>query len=477
LTDPQAEALTPQQWYDLIVEASADGSWYWDINADAIHCSPRLLDILGADTRENPLTSQQFVSYLHPDDRRQHTSAMERCLKGESAEFQTETRVVKRSGRVCWILNRGLARRDGSGRAYCMFGSVVDITPRRRLEDSLRAVALSTTEGVGAGFFESLVRYLSEALDCDIAIIGKVDANGGDRIKTLAVHKDGKPAPNFHYELPGTPCDTALTGRTRAYPASVIELFPDDELLREEGVEAYIGSRLLDSSNQPIGLIVALYRQPVSDVATVEDLLKIFASRAGAELERQDKVRALEDSEQRFRDFTEVSSDWFWEMDSELRFVFMSEGVERATGAPSDYFLGQTRREVLSRTTDPEVERHFQDLEAHRPFRDFVYPAETPRGRRYFSVSGKPMFDANGTFLGYRGTGSDVTDAHHARVLMRRRGTVLEMIARDAPLDEVLQEIIGIAEMQLEPLTGAIFHLQEGCLQELTASRLPDTCI
>ncbi|MEX2642025.1 MAG: PAS-domain containing protein [Acetobacterales bacterium] len=123
---------------------------------------------------------------------------------------------------------------------------------------------------------------------------------------------------------------------------------------------------------------------------------------------------ALRQSEQRFRDFAEVSSDEFWETDAELRFGRVSE---RWTFA-----IGRQRREIATNfdPQDPKWQGHLADLEARRPFRNFIYRVGYPDGtERWRSVSGKPVFDDGGTFLGYRGTGRDVTSEIEAQAALR----------------------------------------------------------
>jgi PAS domain S-box-containing protein len=121
------------------------------------------------------------------------------------------------------------------------------------------------------------------------------------------------------------------------------------------------------------------------------------------------------DAESRLRDFLEISSDWVWETDAELRFTAVSGRLEELTGVAVAEVLGKTRREVMLDTESPAARRHLADLEARRPFRDFVYVASRPNGRRWSKISGKPVFDAAGRFQGYRGIGSDVTAEHEAR--------------------------------------------------------------
>jgi PAS domain S-box-containing protein len=97
-------------------------------------------------------------------------------------------------------------------------------------------------------------------------------------------------------------------------------------------------------------------------------------------------------------------------MDENLRFTEFSGRNYKITGyRPSD-LIGRKRGEIAAESlNDPRWQKHFADLEAHRPFHDFRYWMTTPSGRLYISVSGKPVFDANGAFRGYRGTGTDIT--------------------------------------------------------------------
>src|SRR3546814_15472448 len=80
-------------------------------------------------------------------------------------------------------------------------------------------------------------------------------------------------------------------------------------------------------------------------------------------------------------------------------------------------FRSKTRQEIGAGDTDAEKwETHLADLSAHRPFREFRYIYVAASGdRQYWSISGVPLFDENGCFLGYRGTGRNLTDEYRAR--------------------------------------------------------------
>ncbi len=120
---------------------------------------------------------------------------------------------------------------------------------------------------------------------------------------------------------------------------------------------------------------------------------------------------SLTESEQKFRDFAEVSSDWLWEMDADLRFTYLSDRVETVTGIPVAFHIGKTREDLAGEDYNSEKWVTLRKAIASRSeIKDFEYSRKGPNGiQQYISVSGKPVFDVSGKFLGYRGSGTDVS--------------------------------------------------------------------
>ena len=180
-----------------------------------------------------------------------------------------------------------------------------------------------------------------------------------------------------------------------------------------------------------------------------------------AELARSGE--ALRRSEERFRDFAEASSDWFWEQDAELRFSWVSQMASmRGLVDPS---IGKKRWEIEGRDpNEPFWAAHKADLAAHRPFRDFRVERIAKDGSRlYLSISGQPVFDAAGTFQGYRGTGRNITaqveaelqrqglerQLHHAQRI-ESLGTLAGGIAHD--LNNTLVPVVALSKVMLKQL-------------------------
>ena len=161
---------------------------------------------------------------------------------------------------------------------------------------------------------------------------------------------------------------------------------------------------------------------------------------------QQQAREALLRSEQRFRDFADVASDWFWEMDDQLHITYLSRRWGEITGLDPALILGKTRRELGSSDPDREKwERHLDDLDNRRSFRDFRYLYRAENGdTRYWQVSGKPLFDEQGTFLGYRGIGTEVTAQVEIELAEKAARDLAESASREK--DAALAELNTVME-------------------------------
>lgn len=183
---------------------------------------------------------------------------------------------------------------------------------------------------------------------------------------------------------------------------------------------------------------------------------------------------ALRENQQRFRDFAETGSDWLWETGPDHRFVQISEHL-RTVGIKSLARVGQRRWDFAGdREEDPEKWRtHIAVHEAHQPFRDFLYPIVSTDGSTiYIRTSGKPVFDAEGRFIGYRGVGSDVTaevKGREAEKALRQAQAELARVTCATTLGELTASIVHEVNQPL----AAIVTNGEVCLRFLNRP-LPD---
>lgn len=130
----------------------------------------------------------------------------------------------------------------------------------------------------------------------------------------------------------------------------------------------------------------------------------------------------LRESEERFRALTELSSDWYWEQDENFRFVRFDGGLVHKAGRSGFQSLGKTRWEVGAlNMTEADWVRHREVLESHAVFRELELSENDYKGRPYWmSISGAPMFDAEGKFKGYHGIGKNITARKRAEAKIEK---------------------------------------------------------
>ncbi len=155
--------------------------------------------------------------------------------------------------------------------------------------------------------------------------------------------------------------------------------------------------------------------------------------------EHKQAASALRESEERFRDMAESASDWFWEMGPDLRFTYHSERYFEITGFLPEEKIGTTRTRFVNPTgREADSEKwaaHLADLDTHKPFKNFEYSFASNLGRVcYVRISGTPIFGSDGEFLGYRGTGTDITERKGAEKALRESRDQMRLITDNLPV-------------------------------------------
>jgi PAS domain S-box-containing protein len=195
------------------------------------------------------------------------------------------------------------------GEPYAVCGVATDISARKRVEETLASAALAVSSAQGASVFEQLVRGLAATLDVDWAFIALRDHERATCMHVLALWSDGRLSENFDYELAGTPCEKVVGRHFRIYPERLETLFPADDDFARLGMHAYAGYPLYDAHGRALGLIAVVTRRALMAPQIVEAVMKIFAVRAAAELERERMDRQLRASEASYRAIFEASED------------------------------------------------------------------------------------------------------------------------------------------------------------------------
>jgi len=374
-----AEDALRESEYKLrqIIETVPGLIWSTAPDGEPIHLNQRMLDYSGMQFED--YLHRGWEALLHPDDFPETASAFYHAIQ-TGTSYQTVHRLRRADGEFRWYHVRGEPLRDREGRIIQWYGLSVDIDEAKKAEDRLRRSEA----------------YLAEAER--LSHTGTAVYN-----ETEISYWSDEAASLFGFDpLQGIPSREAVWKR----------IHPDDLDRVNENIEHGVRERRSFANEfriiLPDGTVkhIEATNNPVFSASG--ELLEIVAT--GVDVtERKRAKQALRESEGKFRDYAETASDWFWEIGPDYKFTLLTENAFGSR--PTDRIGTAFGDHALDLETEPEKWRLMQaTLDSREPFRDFVYRGLGGNGSpMYVNASGKPVFDANGEFGGYRGTGTDVT--------------------------------------------------------------------
>ncbi|WP_411879683.1 PAS domain S-box protein [Polaromonas sp. YR568] len=300
-------------------------------------------------------------------------------------------------------------------------GTTRDTTAARRIEEKERKAARFLDDVVDNMPFAVHLKSVRDGL--------RVVAWNKEAESLYGIRREDAMGRTVHDLWPQEHADHINVSDVEVANTGVMQDFPDRVIMTRDRGTIRVHMRKLplkDSGGRVTHILI-----------TTEDIT--------ARLAAEDSLRS---SQERFRSLTQLSSDWYWELDEAFRFTRLSGGATEKADAPVESYLGKARWE----TDDTPRNRglwmaHRAQLERHETFRNFEYEHVRADGRvLVFSVSGEPVFDAGGRFAGYRGVGTDITERKQTEIALRaseaRFRTVVEALAEGVVLRDADGKII-----------------------------------
>lgn len=168
-----------------------------------------------------------------------------------------------------------------------------DITTRRQTEEWLRNIVEGTAKSTGINFFRDLVRHVAAATGARVAFAAELLTEDGLQARSLATWTGTGLGRGFTWKLDGTPAADVMNGNTIFFAEGLRKKFPNEAWLKEIAAESYLGVPFLNPAGRIIGHMGIIDDKPMSASNGLESILRIFAKRAGAELEREHMERQL----------------------------------------------------------------------------------------------------------------------------------------------------------------------------------------
>ncbi len=214
---------------------------------------------------------------------------------------------------------------------------------------ALRTIVEGTATATGTEFFYALVRELALALNVRHAFVCEL-LGSRTRVRPLAFWFNGQFVDNTEFDLDGTPCEIVIRGETVYYTHKVYEMFPRHPELKEIGIESYFGVPLVsESGKEMMGHLAVFHDQPMVKEFRGMTLLRIFAARARAELERKRAEQALRNSEERLSSILSSALDAIITIDAEQRITLFNPAAEKIFRCSAQQMLGQSFIPLLSK--------------------------------------------------------------------------------------------------------------------------------
>ncbi|MBN3960283.1 PAS domain S-box protein [Nostoc sp. NMS8] len=247
----------------------------------------------------------------------------------------------------------------------------IDITKRKQAEIALQSLIESTASTTGCDFFPALVEHISSTLDVRNTLVTEL-IDG--QVHTLGLWSDGQLQPNIAYNPKSTPCEILLKQGFYYCGSGIQQLFPNAEMLTAMQSESFMGVILSDNFGQPIGSLCIIDEKPIPDQQKFEGILKVFAARASAELQRQRAQEALQKLNQDLEVRVQQRTLDLQKSEAELSAIFNQAAVGIKLETLDGRFLkvnqklceiiGYNQAEILNKSFTDIT--HPEDIQAHQ---------------------------------------------------------------------------------------------------------------
>ncbi len=439
LRELEAALHRSEERFRAIVELS--GEWYWEQDAEYrfTMISGRDLGPAAESDLQGMIGRTRWSVNAHPvagtwEDHR-------KLLEARQPYQDFKIKFVDKSGREHFIEASGVPVFDASGTFTGYRGIGRRISSRERAEQLLRlehTVARCVTEpGSVSTVLKAIIRSVCEVQDWDCGRYFRADEEAG--VLRFA-ESWSKPGPQSDLYMQRSREVTYARGVglsgivwRSGEPVWVADVTRDARVAQrtitlEAGMHGAFIFPLI-SEGKTIGVLSFNSREIREPNEHLLQAIRTIGAQIGQFVQRKQAEEVLRESEERFRSLTELSSDWYWEQDENLRFTMVSGNLVQQVGRSPDSIIGKTRWELPTlNMTEADWAAHRATLAAHRPFRDLEWHRLDAEGNLHIAhISGKPVFDATGRFCGYRGIGRDVTRSRRREEELRRFRASMDM--------------------------------------------------
>jgi PAS domain S-box-containing protein len=299
---------------------------------------------------------------------------------------------------------------------------------RQKIEKIINEISTILVTKIGKDFFQELVKYLSQVLEVDYVFLAEITTP--EMATTLAASYHQQIIDDVELDVQYPPCSEVLKmtdHRLKVYPDKVQELFPHHIFIQSAKIQSYLGIPLFNSEQKAIGLFVILHTFPLKHTQLAEEILKIVASRAGAELERQQIEAQLRESEADLLEAQEIAHVGHWKWNKLSNEVWWSREIYRIFGiSPTQkitflFFVEQIHPEDRDRVLG-DIEATLEGAEYSNIYRI----CQLGGNIRFIQSKGQVIFDDQHNVIGMKGATVDITELKQVEIELKVLNISLE---------------------------------------------------
>lgn len=422
------------------------------------------------------LTRQLFLNFILAEDQETFNACWFNLMQTRGYQV-FKVRLSRPDGHLLYV--RIALTMAESNNEFQILLAMTDVTMVKQIEDAQTFLLGCSWARSGKDFFHALAEYLGKSLGVDCVSIDKFLDNRLEA-QTVAVYCDGHFKDNSKYPIKESAILTLMDQKSFCFTNDARKLFPHDRSLSQSEAESYSGVTLWGSEGKPIGLIGVIARKPLTDSRLIEMVLKQVSIRAAAELEhrqleetilqsrdeleilvkqrtaelersneqlrteinrRQQQEKSLVIAEEKYRTVADFTYNWETWVNPQGAFIYVSPSCERISGYTVEEFMNDPH--LFIRIIHPQDQQmainHFtqaladKNVEGALDFRLLTRDGE----ERWIGHHCQPVFDANGQFIGQRGSNRDIT---------QRKKAEFVLLDSQKHLRQLTQRIDAIAE-------------------------------
>jgi PAS domain S-box-containing protein len=281
--------------FRAVFDGSPDGIFLLHpVGFHIMDCNSKALQLFETTEKKELAGRDTFSLYDSEPVEFSKNNLIESISKGQEHSQELAFRSLK--GNIFWG-RCSIKKVEAAGGPIIIF-RVRRVVDYMKTAEMLATMIKQTSKATGYNYFSVLTELLSKAFGVCTAMVAQINPET-NRATTIHCWHKSQPIENLSFDLETSPSLNVIKGYTTFYPSNLKEMFPDDKIIRQFDIEGFLGTPVFCAAGEVCGLLILMNDQPMEEIPNSRYVLSIFASRAGAELER---IRVEENYQRQIRE-------------------------------------------------------------------------------------------------------------------------------------------------------------------------------